>query len=56
MHNIYDSSAEAVEEIVPWLVEQGYQLVTVSQLLVAKTGNLPEPGLEYSTATKTLDR
>lgn len=56
MHNIYDSSAEAVEEIVPWLVEQGYQLVTVSQLLVAKTGNLPEPGLEYYTATKTLDR
>ena len=56
MHNIYDSSAEAVEEIVPWLVEQGYQLVTVSQLLVAKTGSLPEPGLEYYTATKTLDR
>lgn len=56
MHNIYDSSAEAVEEILPWLVEQGYQLVTVSQLLVAKTGSLPEPGTEYSTATKTLDR
>ena len=56
MHNIYDSSAEAVEEIVPWLVEQGYQLVTVSQLLVATTGSLPEPGLEYYTATKTLDR
>ena len=56
MHNIYDSTAEAVEEILPWLVDQGYQLVTVSQLLVAKTGNLPEPGLEYSTATKTLDR
>ncbi len=56
MHNIYDSSAEAIEEILPWLVDQGYQLVTVSQLLVAKTGNLPEPGLEYYTATKTLDR
>lgn len=56
MHNIYDSSAEAVEEIVPWLVEQGYQLVTVSQLIVAKSGSLPEPGLEYYTGTKTLDR
>lgn len=56
MHNIYDSSAEAVEEILPWLVDQGYQLVTVSQLLVAKTGNLPEPGLEYYTATQTMDR
>ncbi|MBO7728366.1 MAG: polysaccharide deacetylase family protein, partial [Oscillospiraceae bacterium] len=56
MHNIYDSSAEAIEEILPWLVDEGYQLVTVSQLLVARTGNLPEPGLEYYTATKTLDR
>ena len=24
---------EAVEEIVPWLVEQGYQLVTINDLL-----------------------
>lgn len=56
MHNIYDSSAEAIEEILPWLKEQGYQLVTVSQLLVAKTGNLPEPGTEYVTATKTNSR
>ena len=56
MHNIYDSSAEAIEQILPWLSDQGYQLVTVSQLLVAKTGGLPEPGVEYVTATKTLDR
>ena len=55
MHNIYGSTAEAVEQIVPWLQEQGYQLVTVSQLLKAKTGELPEPGVQYSTATKTMN-
>ena len=41
--------------IVPWLQEQGYQLVTVSQLLKAKTGELPEPGTQYVTATKTMN-
>lgn len=53
LHNIYDSSAEATERILPWLVEQGYQLVTVSQLIQAKTGAPPEPGIQYYTATFT---
>lgn len=52
MHNIYDSTAEAVERILPWLKEQGYQLVTVPQLLKAKSGQLPTPGVEYITATQ----
>jgi len=56
LHSIHESTVQAVEQLIPWLVQEGYQLVTVSQLLVAKTGNLPEPGLEYYTATKTLDR
>ena len=55
MHNIYGSTAEAVQQIVPWLQEQGYQLVTVSQLLKAKTGELPVPGTQYVTATKTMN-
>ena len=55
MHNIYGSSAEAVEKIVPWLIDQGYQLVTVSQLLKAKTGDLPVPGTQYVTATQTMN-
>ena len=55
MHNIYGSTADAVNQIVPWLQEQGYQLVTVSQLLKAKTGELPEPGTQYATATKTMN-
>jgi len=52
MHNIYDSTAEATERIVPWLVQQGYQLVTVSQLIKAKTGELPVAGTEYITADR----
>ncbi len=53
MHNIYESTATATEEILPWLVEQGYQLVTVSQLIQAKTGNPPLAGIQYYTATST---
>nr|MBP3598764.1 polysaccharide deacetylase family protein [Eubacterium sp.] len=33
MHNIYGSTAEAVEKIVPWLQEQGYDVLTVSELM-----------------------
>ncbi len=53
MHNVYDSTADAVERIVPFLVEKGYQLVTVSQLVQAKTGKPPVPGTQYVTATIT---
>lgn len=41
MHSIYSSSAEATERLVPELVEQGYQLVTVSELLQYKYGYTP---------------
>lgn len=53
MHNIYPSTADAVERIVPYLVDKGYQLVTVAQLVQAKTGKPPEPGVQYYTATHT---
>ena len=33
LHSIYPESAEAAALIIPWLIEQGYQLVTVSELL-----------------------
>ena len=39
MHSIYDSTAEATEEIVPWLIDQGYQLVTISELMEYKYGH-----------------
>ncbi len=46
MHDLYPSTAEAVEEVVPLLVEQGFQLVTVSELYKAKGASL-EPGNVY---------
>ena len=36
MHEIYGTSAEAVEVIIPKLIEQGYQIVSVSELMKAK--------------------
>lgn len=36
MHDLYGSTASAVETLVPWLVNQGYQLVTVSELMQLK--------------------
>lgn len=33
LHSIYGSTVEATRILVPWLLEQGYQLVTVSELL-----------------------
>ena len=53
MHNLYASTADAVERLVPYLVDKGYQLVTVSQLVQAKTGEPPVPGTQYVTATQT---
>lgn len=36
MHDLYPATAEAFEEVVPVLIEQGYQLVTVADLYAAK--------------------
>ena len=48
MHEIYDSTADAVERMVPELIKQGYKLVTCQELVRAKTGADPQPGVEYS--------
>lgn len=47
MHDIYTTTADAVEKIVPKLIKDGYQLVTVSELIEAKTGKKPEAGQQY---------
>lgn len=47
MHDIYPSTADAVEKIVPELIKKGYQIVTVSELIAAKTGDNPKPGNQY---------
>lgn len=46
MHDIYEPTAEAVAELVPALQEQGYQLVTVSELFQLR-GVTPLPGVYY---------
>ncbi len=47
MHSIYASSAQAVEELVPYLLEQGYQLVTVSELITYKHHESIQMGKVY---------
>ena len=48
MHDIYPTTAEAVKKIVPELIKQGYQVVTVSELITAKNGGKPPiPGEQY---------
>lgn len=36
MHSIYKETADAVAELVPWLIEEGYQLVTITELIENK--------------------
>lgn len=51
MHDIYPTSAEAVKLIVPELIRQGYQVVTVTELITAKNdGQPPTPGQQYVDA------
>jgi peptidoglycan/xylan/chitin deacetylase (PgdA/CDA1 family) len=47
MHDIYEETADAVEKIVPELVKRGYQVVTVSEMIEAKSGKPPKPGQQY---------
>lgn len=46
MHDIYDSTADAVETMVPKLIKQGYQIVSVSEMFEAK-GVEPKNGTVY---------
>ncbi len=53
MHELYYSTADAVERIVPELIKRGYKLVTCEELIKAKTGKEPKAGVQYVSATKT---
>ena len=48
LHSIYGSTVEATEVLVPWLLEQGYQLVTVSELIQLRFGDQMEPNRSYN--------
>lgn len=48
-HDIYETTADAIEILVPYLQDQGFQLVTVDQLFAAKEIKLEKGGV-YSQA------
>ena len=48
LHSIYESSVEATRTLVPWLQEQGYQLVTVSELITLRFGDTLEHNRLYN--------
>ena len=54
MHEIYGSTADAVEKMVPELIKQGYQLVTCHDLIALKGGTDPVPGIQYVDAFRTF--
>lgn len=49
MHDLYEPTAEAIARFVPELIADGYQFVTVSQLMEAR-GITMEAGKSYSQA------
>ncbi len=49
MHDLYESTALATEQFVPWLVDNGYQIVTVSELMQLKGVDMI-PGTVYFNA------
>ena len=49
MHDIYESTADAVELVVPWLIDNGYQVCSVSDMFAARGVSL-EPGHVYGKA------
>ena len=52
MHDLYGSTAAASEVIIPWLISEGYQLVTVSELLEAREGKIEGGRVYYNGYTK----
>ncbi len=51
MHDIHAPTAEAVEKIVPWLVKNDYDILTVSELMQRKGIKL-KGGKVYMSAKK----
>lgn len=49
MHDLYESTADAMEYVIPKLIEMGYELVTVDELFEAK-GITLEAGIMYRNA------
>ncbi|MDR1953121.1 MAG: polysaccharide deacetylase family protein [Clostridiales Family XIII bacterium] len=50
-HDLYAQTAEAMERVIPELVQRGYQLVTISELL-HYSGNAVTPGQMYNSGRR----
>lgn len=48
MHDLYTSTADATKTIVPWLDAQGYQMVTVTELMQIRGYDLKAGEIYYS--------
>lgn len=46
-HDIYDTTAKAAEQFIPWLIENGYQVVSVSEMMAFRANGM-ELGASYS--------
>lgn len=46
MHDIYSTTVDAAVELMDWLIEEGYTMVTVPELLYARRGGIV-PGKTY---------
>ena len=54
MHDLYESTAEATERIIPWLLEQGYQVTCISNMFEARGDEvLPGHLYRYASPAKT---
>lgn len=53
MHDLYSSTADAMEVVIPKLVEMGYQLVTVDELFEAKGITLQAGNIYRNAKTST---
>jgi len=51
MHDIHPSTAEAVELIIPWLQKNGYDVLTISELM-ERRGVKPQNGKAYGYVPK----
>ena len=45
MHDLYASTGNAASRIIPWLINNGYQIVTVSEMMDAKGIKMQKGGL-----------
>ena len=54
LHDLHESSVESLKTVVPALIDAGYQLVTVSELMEAR-GIEMKSGVSYSKARKQTD-